>query len=63
MRLGTARLKPCPFKTGLAHGLLAVARAIDRFVRSYQETAPPFEWTKTEVHPAKPKPRYSDLRK
>ena len=35
--------------------------AIDRFVRSYQETATPFEWTKTEVHPSRPKMRYSDL--
>ena len=36
-------------------------QAIDRFVHSYQETATPFEWTKTEVHPSKPKMRYSDL--
>src|SRR5271170_6845044 len=34
---------------------------IDRFVRSNQQTATPFEWTKTEVHPSQPKTRYSDL--
>ena len=27
-------------------------QAIDGFVRSYKETATPFEWTKTEVHPS-----------
>jgi len=35
--------------------------AIDRFVHSYRETASPFEWTKTEVHPSQPKVRYADL--
>ena len=35
--------------------------AIDRFVRSYKDTAVPFEWTKTEVHPSQLKLRYSDL--
>ena len=35
--------------------------AIDRFVQRYSETATPFEWTKTEVRPSKPKMRYSDL--
>jgi len=36
-------------------------QAIDRFVTSYKETATPFQWTKTAVHPSKPRMRYSDL--
>ncbi len=35
--------------------------AIDQFVRAYKETAIPFEWTKTQVHPPRPKSCYSDL--
>jgi transposase len=35
--------------------------AIDRFVKAYQKTATPFEWTKAVVHPSAPKKRYSDL--
>lgn len=35
--------------------------AIDRFVGAYKKIAAPFEWTKTEVHPAGLKKRYSDL--
>ena len=35
--------------------------AIDRFVKAYQQTAAPFEWTKAVVHPTAPKQRYSDL--
>jgi transposase len=35
--------------------------AIDRFVKAYQQTAAPFEWTKAVVHPSAPKQRYSDL--
>jgi transposase len=35
--------------------------AIDRFVKAYQQTATPFEWTKAVVHPSAPKQRYSDL--
>lgn len=37
-------------------------RAIDRFVEVHNQTAAPFEWTKTSVQPAAPKPRYADLR-
>jgi transposase len=36
-------------------------RAIDAFVKVYQETAAPFEWTKAVVHPSAPRRRYSDL--
>jgi transposase len=35
--------------------------AIDRFVKAYNETAAPFEWTKAVVHQSKPRPNYSDL--
>jgi transposase len=35
--------------------------AIDRFVKAYQETAAPFEWTKEVVHASAPKKRYSEL--
>jgi transposase len=35
--------------------------AIDRFVKVYNETAAPFEWTKAVVHPSKPKRIYSNL--
>jgi transposase len=35
--------------------------AIDRFVKAYEKTATPFEWTKAVVHPSAPKQRYSDL--
>ena len=35
--------------------------AIDRFVKAYEETATPFEWTKEVVYASAPKKRYSDL--
>lgn len=35
--------------------------AIDRFVKVYNQTAVPFEWTKAVVHPSAPKRLYSDL--
>jgi transposase len=35
--------------------------AIDKFVKAYNETASPFEWTKAVVHPTGPKPKYADL--
>lgn len=35
--------------------------AIDRFVKAYQPTASPFEWTKALVEPSAPQKRYSDL--
>src|SRR5215472_5371879 len=35
--------------------------AIDRFVKAYQQTAAPFEWTKAVVEPSAPRQRYSDL--
>ena len=35
--------------------------AIDRFVKAYQETATPFEWTKEVVYATATKRRYSDL--
>lgn len=36
-------------------------QAIDRFVKAYQETATPFEWTKWVVFPTALQRRYSDL--
>jgi hypothetical protein len=35
--------------------------AIDAFVKAYQQTAAPFEWTKAVVQPSVPQRRYSDL--
>src|ERR1035438_4792048 len=35
--------------------------AIDKFVKVYNQKAPPFEWTKAVVHPTAPKPKYADL--
>ena len=35
--------------------------AIDRFVKAYNQTAAPFEWSKAVVHPSAPKRLYSDL--
>jgi len=35
--------------------------AIDRFVKVYNQTAAPFEWSKAAVHPSAPKRLYSDL--
>lgn len=35
--------------------------AIDRFVKAYQQSAAPFEWTKEVVYASAPKKRYSDL--
>lgn len=35
--------------------------AIDRFVKVYNETAAPFEWSKAIVHPSAPKRLYSNL--
>jgi len=37
--------------------------AIDRFITTYNKTAEPFEWTKTEVHPVRPKKYIADLRR
>jgi transposase len=34
--------------------------AIDQFVKAYQETASPFEWTKQVVSASAPTKRYSD---
>lgn len=39
-----------------------VRKAIDAFVKTYNQSAAPFEWTKTEVHPGKLKTSYADLR-
>jgi len=36
-------------------------QAIDAFVKAYQQTAAPFEWTKAVVQPSAPQRRYSDL--
>ena len=41
----------------------ALRQAIECFTDSYNETAAPFEWTKTEVHQASLKNNYADLRK
>ncbi len=38
-----------------------VRDAIDAFVAAYNEDAHPFEWRKTEVRQAMPKPKYADL--
>jgi transposase len=35
--------------------------AIDRFVKAYQQTATPLEWTKEVMHASAPKVCYSDL--
>jgi transposase len=35
--------------------------AIDKFVKAYNKTAAPFEWTKAVVHPTAPKRKYADL--
>jgi len=35
--------------------------AIDKFVKAYNKTAAPFEWTKAVVHQTAPKPKYADL--
>jgi transposase len=34
---------------------------IDAFVHTYNKTARPFAWTKSEVHQKRPKPRFADL--
>ena len=34
---------------------------IDDFVASYNQTARPFAWTKSEVHQKRPKPRFAEL--
>ena len=36
-------------------------QAIDAFVKAYQQTAAPFEWTKAVVQPSAPQRRYSHL--
>lgn len=36
-------------------------QAIHRFVEAYHQTAAPFEWRKTVVHPKGLKKRYADL--
>jgi hypothetical protein len=38
-----------------------VRQAIDEFVVAYNQTAAPFEWTKTTVHPSAPKRSYAHL--
>jgi transposase len=38
-------------------------KAIDQFVAGYNQTAAPFEWRKTVVHPAAPRRYYANLRK
>jgi transposase len=35
--------------------------AIDRFVKTYNAKAAPFEWTKAVVHATSHKPKYADL--
>jgi transposase len=35
--------------------------AIDKFVKVYNKSAAPFEWTKAVVHPTGPKSKYADL--
>lgn len=40
---------------------LQLRNAIDRFVKTYNQTATPFEWSKAVVHPSAPKRLYSDL--
>jgi hypothetical protein len=36
--------------------------AISAFISAWNQTAEPFEWTKSEVHPQKLKDIYSNLR-
>ncbi|MHB1550769.1 MAG: IS630 family transposase [Vulcanimicrobiaceae bacterium] len=40
-----------------------VRDAIDRFVHAYNETAAPFEWKASTVHPVKPTHTFAELRK
>jgi len=54
--LGGASLKGASF-TGVAQ----LRKHIDAFVASYNETAHPFAWTKSEVHQKRLKPRFADL--
>jgi len=42
------------------HSLDALKAHIDTFIESYNETARPFAWTKSEVHQKRLKPRFSD---
>ncbi len=41
----------------------ALRLAIDKFIAAYNETARAFEWTKSEVHPVRPKKYIADLRR
>jgi len=54
--LGRAALRGASFTTPRQ-----LRDAIDAFVRVYNPTATPFEWTKAVVHQSKPKLLYSDL--
>jgi hypothetical protein len=36
-------------------------KAIDKFVKAYNQKAAPFEWTKAVVHPTAPKIKDADL--
>jgi transposase len=42
-------------------GVTQLRKHIDAFVASYNETARPFAWTKSEVHQKRLKPRFADL--
>jgi transposase len=54
--LGGQSLKGASF-TGVAQ----LRKHIDAFVESYNQTARPFAWTKSEVHQKRLKPRFADL--
>jgi transposase len=54
--LGGASLKGASF-TGVAQ----LRKHIDAFIASYNETARPFAWTKSEVHQKRLNPRFADL--
>lgn len=54
--LGGQSLKGASF-TGVAQ----LRNHIDAFVKSYNQTARPFAWTKSEVHQKRLKPRFADL--
>jgi hypothetical protein len=42
-------------------GITQLRKHIDAFVASYNQTARPFAWSKSEVHQKCLKPRFADL--
>jgi hypothetical protein len=42
-------------------GVSQLRNQIDAFIDSYNQTARPFAWTKSQVHQKRLKPRFADL--